>query len=187
MKHFYLLFAVICSIPLFAQEPALQKDPGGPVEITEVILLDSFPAAQLFFNAKLFLSNASNRIKEASSSRNEKARSIGAKVSFPVIITTGRGGEINANVDFIIGLQCKESQYSYTLTDFYFAYTEETGITSYAAFKDRIGVLMTPKQWRQVEAQSEVFISAFVSRLKEQMLQTELLCKEVLAANKKRK
>jgi hypothetical protein len=90
-------------------------------------------------------------------------------------------------VVFTLVIQSRENMYRYHLNDFYFAYTEETGITSYASLNDRRGMAMSPKQWKDVESQADEFLSTFIHSLKEKMTQTEVLCKEVLSAQRKRK
>ncbi len=186
MKLFYSLLAILCTVNLLAQELKLKKNPQGHTEITEVVSLDSFSVAQLFFNSKLFLSSAFRGVRETSQIKDEKARYVATKGSFPVVIVNGYGEEVSAKVVFTLIIQSKENMYKYSLNDFYFAFTEETGITSYASFNDRRGVAMTPKQWQEVHDQSEAFLSVFIADLKQQMQQTETLCKEALTAKKKK-
>jgi hypothetical protein len=187
MRLFYTLIAIFCITISNAQETRLLKKVRGQVELSEVVTLDSFSAAQLYFNSKLFLADAFHNVRETSQLKDDKAKSVATKGSFPVSITNGYGEEIKAKVVFTLIIQSKENMYRYTLNDFYFAFTEHTGITSYASFNDRLGVAMNPKQWQEVEIQAEEFFTTFIEDLKLQMVQTELLCKEAASAQKKRK
>jgi hypothetical protein len=187
MKLFYLILVLLHAPPLFAQEKKLQRNNLGHIEISEVVQLDSFPAVQLYFNARLFLNSMYQHNNETIQLWDDKSKSVATKASFPVTITNRRGDEIKARASFALAIQSKENLYKYTIDDFYFAYTEETGVTSYASFNDRLGVGMSPKQWQLVEAQTEDFLLRFIPDLKEQMRQKEILCKELLHAKKKEK
>jgi hypothetical protein len=163
------------------------KNSQTKFERLEVVQLDSFPAAQLYFNATLFLADAFHGVRETAQIKDEKTKSVATKGSFPVTIQNAYGEEIDAKVVFTLVIQSRENMYRYHLNDFYFAYTEETGITSYASLNDRRGMAMSPKQWKDVESQADEFLSTFIHSLKEKMTQTEVLCKEVLSAQRKRK
>jgi hypothetical protein len=186
MRKFHTSLLFFFTLPLFAQDVRLLKRAAGSLEVSEVVLLDSFPASQLYFNSTLFLSEAFNGARETSQIKDPKAKSVATKGSFPVSIFNGYGEEIKARVVFTLIIQSRENAFKYTLNDFYFAYTEETGITSYASFNDQRGLAMSPKQWRHVEEQTEEFIRDFVDDLKEQMTQQEILCKEMLTSHKKK-
>lgn len=187
MKYFYTSSLLLLStISLFAQETQFLKRIKGQIEVSEVVLLDSLPASQLYFNSTLFLNEAFNGVRETSQIKDQKTKYVATKGSFPVSIINGYGDDIKAKVVFTLIIQSRENAYKYTLNDFYFAYTEETGITSYASFNDHRGLAMSPKQWQQVEIQAEAFIREFVTDLKEQMSQTEILCKEMLSMQKKK-
>lgn len=187
MKTIYLLIALLCATGLFAQEPQLKKNLQGHIELSEVVVVDSFPVSQLYLNATLFLANAFNGVRETSQIKDEKAKSVATKGSFTVTIENSYGDEIKAKTFFTLIIQCKENMYRFMLNDFYFGYTEETGITSYASFNDHLGVAMNKKQWQEVELQTEEFLRNFIDDLKTEMSQKVILCKEMLAANKKKK
>lgn len=187
MKLFYLIQVLLLASPLFAQEKKLQRNTHGHIEISEVVQLDSFPAAQLYFNARLFLNSLYQHNSETIQLWDDKSKSVATKASFPVMITNRRGDEIRAKATFALSIQSKDNLYKYTIDDFYFAYTEETGVTSYASFNDRLGLSMSPKQWQQVEAQTEDFLRRLIPDLKEQMRQKLVLCKELIHAKKKEK
>lgn len=187
MKYFYTSFLLLfTTISLFAQETQFLKRIKGQIEVSEVVHLDSFPASQLYFNSTLFLNEAFNSVRETSQIKDQKTKYVATKGSFPVTILNGYGDELNAKVVFTLVIQSRDNAYKYTLNDFYLAYTEETGITSYASFNDYRGLVMTPKQWQQVEVQAEAFIQEFVIDLKEQMSQMEILCKDMLSMQKKK-
>lgn len=187
MKQFYLLYALLLTAPLLAQETKLQRNNLGQVEMTEIIPVDSLPSSQLYFNAKLFLSNAFHDVRETAQIKDERSRTVATKASFPVIILNGDGEEIKAKAVFTLVIQAKENLYKYVINDFYFAYTEESGITSYASFNDRRGVAMSKKQWEQVESQANAFMQNFLLDLKENMVQREILCKELAQLHKRKK
>lgn len=187
MRKLYLLLALFGTNAIFAQETKPQRNAPANVEFSEVVRADSFPSAQLYFNAKLFVNSVFHNVRETAQIRDDKTQSVATKGSFPVTIENASGEEIKAKTFFTLVIQARENVYKYVINDLYFAYTEETGITSYASFNDRLGVAMTKKQWQQVEDQTNVFVKAFIQDLKEQMLQKDLVCKEVLQANKKKK
>ena len=186
MRFIYTTLLIFSAISLFAQEARLLKRTGERLEVTEVVLLDSFPSSQLYYNSTLFLSEAFQGVREMSQLKDPKAKSVATKGSFPVSVINGYGEEIKAKVVFTLIIQCRENAYKYSLNDFYFAYTEETGITSYASLNDRRGLSMSPRQWQEVEKQTEEFVSLFVEDLKEQMSQQEILCKEMVSLQKKK-
>lgn len=186
MKLFCLLVFLFCASASFAQNENLVRNNRNQIELTEVIVVDSFPAAQLFLNAQLFLKNVFQEERSSAQIRDEKAKVVGARASISVTIESVGGEELSAKAYFTIFIQSKENGYKYTIGDFYFGYTEETGITSYASFTDHLGVYMTKKQWQQVETQTAGFMNGFVQDLKQQMLQKEILCKEMLSKQRKR-
>jgi hypothetical protein len=186
MRLIYTSLPFFFTVNLFAQDSSLLKRSPDQVEVTEVVQLASFPASQLYFNSTLFLDEAFQGVRETSQMKDKKTKSVATKGSFPVFITNGYGEEIEAKVVFTLIIQCQENKYRYALNDLYFAYTEATGITSYASFNNRRGLSMSPKQWQEVEAQTETFVRQFTADLKERMAQQEVLCKEVLSMNKKK-
>lgn len=185
MRIIFTHCLLLSTFLLFAQEAKLKKNPRGQYEISEVVTLDSFPAAQLYFNSTLFLANAFQGVRETSQIKDKKAMSVATKGSFPVSIENSYGEIIKAKTYFTLVIQSQENMYKYTISDFYFGHTEETGITSYASYNDRRGIAMSLKQWQEIEVQSEAFLEAFIADLKEEMSQQEILCKEVLSARKK--
>lgn len=185
MNQLYLIIALLCSSSLFAQEVKKQRNTIQEVEFTEVVAVDSFPAAQLYLNSKLFLSKAFSGVREAAQIKDDKAKKVATKGSFPVIIKNAYGEEIKAKTYFTLIIQSRDGMYKYSLNDFYFAYTEETGITSYASFNDHLGVGMTKEQWKDVDNQTAVFVKMFIQHLKEEMLQKEVLAKDVSFAKAK--
>lgn len=172
---------------LFAQDSILQKNSKGDIEIAEVVIIDSFPSVQFYFNSKLFIEQAFSGVKETAQLKDEKAKSVATKGSFPVTIINGDGVEIKAKVYFTLLIQSKENMYRYTINDLYFGYTEITGITSYASFNDRRGILIHTNQWKQIEQQAKTFFASFTETLKETMQQKEILCKEWETAIRKNK
>lgn len=186
MKQFYLAIALFCTSCVFAQNAKSLNAGLRKVEYSEVVTLDSLPAAQLYFNSRLFLAEAFHGAREGAQIKDDKTKTVATKGSFPVVIQNGEGDDIRAKAVFTLIIQCREGMYRYTLNDFYFAYTEETGITSYASFNDRLGVGMTRKQWQEVEQQTEEFVRSFVEDIKSHMVQTEILCKEVAMMRKKK-
>jgi hypothetical protein len=187
MRIACLLITLLCASNSFGQEISFAKNQQGQVEVTEVIRKDSFPAAQLFLNAKLFLANAFHGVRETSQIKDEKTKSVATKGSFPVVIENGNGDEIKAKVVFTLIIQSRDNMYKYVINDFYFAFTEESGITSYASFDDHRGIGMTKKQWQDVETQTTAFLQPFIEDLKIQMSQSEVLCKEMLAMQRKKR
>lgn len=187
MKHLLLFPSLLCSLGLLAQENKLTRNKLNQVELTAAVPVDSFPAAQLYFNSQLFLNNVFQNVRQSAQIRDEKTKMVATKASIPVTIRTEDGAEISAKTYFTLIIQSGEGGYKYAINDFYFGYTEETGITSYASFNDRLGVVMSKRQWLQVEAQTEAFLESFVQELREQMMQKEILCKELLHAGRKRK
>jgi hypothetical protein len=187
MKQIYLLSALLCTMPLFSQETKLQRNNQGQVEVTEIVQVDTIPSTQLYFNAKLFFSNFLMNVRETAQIKDEKTKTVATKASFPVTIENAIGEEIKAKAVFTLVIQAKEKMYKYVINDFYFAYTEESGITSYASFNDRRGVAMNKKQWQEVESQAEAFLQSFVLDLKKHMVQKEILCKELAQASKRKK
>jgi hypothetical protein len=186
MKQFYLLLALFCASHSFAQNSKKQNAAFRNVEYTNVVTLDSFPASQLYFNAKLFLTSAFHSARESAQIKDDKTQTVATKGSFPVVIQNADGENIKAKTFFTLIIQVKQGMYKYMLNDFYFAYTEETGITTYASFNDRMGVFMNKKQWQAVEEQTEEFVKSFVDDLKGHMVQTDILCKDMLTATKKK-
>ncbi len=187
MKQIFTLPAVFCSLLLSAQSHRSGKTATPEFERNEVVVLDSFPAAQLYFNSTVFLTDAFQGVRQTAQIKDEKTRSVATKGSFPVIIQNSHGEEIGGKVVFTLVIQSRENMYRYQLNDFYFAYTEESGITSYASFSSHLGMSMSARQWKDVETQADQFLSSFIPSLKQQMAQTTVLCKELLAANRKRK
>jgi hypothetical protein len=187
MKHIFTLPALFCMLQLSAQDLRPAKTTKQVYERVEVVQLDSFPASQLYFNSTLFLADAFSGVRETSQIRDAKAKSVATKGSFPVTIQNAHSEELDGKVVFTLVIQSRENMYRYHINDFYFAYTEETGITSYASLSDHLGMAMTPKQWKEVESQADQFLGTFIQSLKQKMTQTEVLCKEVLSANRKRK
>ena len=187
MRKFYLLLTLFAASTMFAQETRPHRNIPANVEFSEVVRADSFPSAQLYLNAKLFVSNVFHNVRETAQIKDDKTQSVATKGSFPVTIENGAGEEIKAKTFFTLVIQAKDNVYKYVINDLYFAYTEETGITSYASFNDRLGVAMTKKQWQEVEDQTTVFVQGFIQELKEQMLQKDIVCKELAQANKRKK
>lgn len=186
MRIFYSTLPFFFSIPVFSQDSSLLKRSADQVEIAEVVQLDSFPSSQLYFNAAMFSHAAFQEERSVSPLKDKKTRSVANRGAFPVVITNSQGDEIGARVIFTLHVQCEENMYRYSLSDLYFAFTESTGITSYASFNDRRGLAMSPRQWQEVEVQTEAFLRRFTADLKAQMVQQEVLCKEVLSMHKKR-
>jgi hypothetical protein len=187
MKQIFLLWAMLCTCALFAQNEKKKISSYHAVTYSEVVRMDSVPSAQLYFNAKLFLTNAFHGARESAQIKDDKSKTVATKGSFPVVIQNGNGEDIRAKAIFTLLIQTRDGMYKYTLDDFYFAYTEETGITSYASFNDRLGVVMANGQWQEVEAQTDVFAKEFIATMKEHMSQQDILCKELSMANRKRK
>lgn len=187
MKQVFLFASLLCTSLLFAQEMKMVRNNQNQIELTEIVPVDSLPAAQLYLSAQLFLNNSFQNVRQSAQIRDEKNKTVATKASIPVNIESGDGEVISAKTFFTLIIQSKDNGYKYTINDFYFGYTEETGITSYASFNDRLGVVMTRKQWQQVENQTEGFMKNFVQDLKDRMLQKDILCKEVMQAFKKKK
>lgn len=186
MRILYTTLPLFFTVTLFAQDNPLLKRTPDQVEISEVVQLDSVPAPQLYYNSTLFLNEAFQGVRETSQIKDKKTKYVATKGSFPVFITNSYGDEVKAKVVFTLIIQCRDNMYKYTLNDLYFAFTEETGITTYASFANRRGLSMSPAQWQEVEVQTEEFFSAFTADLKKHMAQQEILCKEVLSMHKKR-
>ena len=186
MRIFYTTLPFFFSIPILAQDSSLLKRSADQVELLEEVRLDSFPSAQLYFNAAMFSHEALESGRGRATLKGKKSRSIVNRGSFPVFITNSQGDEIGANVVFTLSIRAEENGYRYALSDLFFTYTESTGITSYASFNDRRGVAMSRRQWQEGEEQTESFLRRFTTALKEQMVQQEVLCKEVLSMHKKR-
>ena len=187
MRLIFTLFAVVCITKLSAQELRLLKKVRGQVELSEVVQVDSFTAAKLYFNAKLFLAEAFQGVRETSQIKDDKVKFVATKGSFPVFVAKENGDELAAKVVFKLMIQCKDNMYKYTFNEFYLATTAYTGVTLYASFNDRLGVTLTPQQWQQVEQQAEEFFDDFASDLKIQMAQTDIPFEEVVVTHKKRK
>lgn len=186
MRILYTTLPLFFTVNLFAQDSPLLKKTNNQVEVSEVVQVDSLPAPQLYFNSTLFLNEAFQGVRETSQIKDKKTKSVATKGSFPVFITNSYGEEISGKVVFTLIIQCRDNLYKYTVNDLYFAFTEETGITTYASFVDRRGIAMSPAQWQQIEEQTEAFMRRFVGDLKEQMAQQVILCKEMLSMNKKK-
>ena len=186
MRIFYTTLPFFFSIPVFSQDSSLLKRTADQVEISEVVRLDSFPSSQLYFNAAMFSHEAFEEERSVAPVKDKKTKSVANRGAFPVVITNRKGDEIGARVVFTLHVQSEENSYRYTLSDLYFAFTEASGVTSYASFGDRRGLAMSPRQWQEVEDQTETFLRRFTAELKEQMVQHDVLCKEVLSMHKKR-
>jgi hypothetical protein len=186
MKLLYTLLAILPLATASAQEARLLKKVRGQLELSEVVV-DSLPAQQLYFNAKLFFADAFYGARETSQIKDEKARVAATKGSFPVFISDGEGGDKEAKVVFTLTIQCRENMYRYCFKDFLLSLPQRNGPTSYASFDDHNGISLSAAQWQEVERQTEHFFDSFVVDLKEQMSQTQIPHEETSTSYRKKR
>ena len=84
MKLFYLIVILFCTSGLCAQSETLTRNSRNQIEFSEIIAVDSFPAAQLFLNSQLFLKNVFGEEKASAQIIDEKAKLVGSKASIPI-------------------------------------------------------------------------------------------------------
>ena len=174
MKQIYFLAALLCTLQGLTQDAKMPRNNLNQVEYSEVVKLDSIASTQLFFNSNSFINTAFHDARNTAQLKDEKTKTIATKGSIPVTVEVANGETITLKTLFTLILQCKDEYYKYTLKDFYFAYTEETGVTVYTSFNDRIGIGMTKKQWAEIETQTDAFVKSFIESLKEKMLEKTL-------------
>jgi len=174
MKTTLLLVAMSYSTLVIAQEVKMPRNSNGQIEYSEIIEIDSLPSVQLYSNSKMFVNTTFNAGKSIGQIKDDKAKTIITKGSIPVTIEVDKGEYLTAKSIFTVVIQSKNGKYRYSINNLFFAFTEDTGITTYASFDDRRGVHMSKKQWLDVETQTHEFITFFIENLKERMKEMDL-------------
>ena len=187
MKQIYFFIALLCTLQGFTQDFKMPRNNQNQVEYSEIINLDSVASTQLFLNSQSFINAAFHEARNLAQLKDDKTKTIATKGSIPVTVEVSNGEQLTVKAIFTLVIQCKFGVYKYTLKDFFIAYTEETGITVYTSFNDRIGIGMTKKQWTDVEMQTDVFVQSFITTLKEKMMEKTLMHQDLVDVRKKGK
>jgi len=148
----------------------LPKNIDGKIEFADIVSIDSSSAKDLLYRSKMFITKAFNSGKDATQVIDENANSIIAKGWMQVRIPPGFWPAFYIQVWFTVNLQCKDSRYKYSFTDFKSVYQSGKITTTYTSNLEQEKVPeFTKKQWEKVKDQTGIEIRSLIEILKKQM------------------